>query len=143
MLSAHPLILLSLSVTVNGRVYMHCDHEVFVQAIRHRKKVQVTFFSEGHEGTASRLCGPVFYSPCAAGIDSSCYYLWDFETNADNHFLSLAPSRIVRMELVDESFDLVEFFTCKEQTDGSHCGRGGNSGRAKKEVVDGKNMQEL
>lgn len=122
---------------------MHCDHEIFVQAIQLGRKVKVTFFTGEDQESTSTLCGPVFYSPSAAGIDSGCYYLWNFETSKDNHFLGLAPSKIVRMELVDEPFDLVEFFTCKEQIDRSHHGSGGNSDKTEKEVLDGKNTQEL
>jgi hypothetical protein len=122
---------------------MHRDHEVFLQAIRRRKKVKVTFFSEEPQGTSIRVCGPIFYSPSAGGIDSGCYYFWDFGTDMDNHFLTFAPSRIVSMELVEEPFELVEFFTSKERVDGSHCDNERNSNRTRKEILDGKNMQEL
>lgn len=122
---------------------MHRDHEIFLRAIRRGKKVKVTFFSKEPQGTSVRLCGPIFYSPSVGGIESGCYYLWDFDTDVDNHFLSFAPSRIVSMELAEESFELVEFFTSKEQVDGSHCDNGRNSSRTKKEILDGENMQEL
>ena len=122
---------------------MHRDHEVFLRAIQQRKKVKVTFFSKERHKTSTRLCGPIFYSPSVGGIDSGCYYFWDFGTDVDNHFLTFAPSRIVSMELAEEPFELVEFFTSKERADGSHCDNEPDSNRTRKEMLDGKNMQEL
>jgi len=94
---------------------MHRDHKIFVQAIQDKRKVKLTFLSEERGGDTDRLCGPIFYSAPVAGSDSGCYYLWDFESNTDNHFLGFPPSQIVSMELTEEPFDLVEFFTSRKQ----------------------------
>ncbi|MHC4097748.1 MAG: hypothetical protein ACYSU3_17020 [Planctomycetota bacterium] len=47
------------------------------------------------------------------GSNSDRYYLWDFDSEAENHFLGLLPSRIASMKLAREPFDPVEFFTSK------------------------------
>ncbi|MHC4110786.1 MAG: hypothetical protein ACYSUY_06910 [Planctomycetota bacterium] len=92
---------------------MHRDHDIFAKAIQEKKKVKLTFFANEHDDIRNGLFGPIFYSPSAAGDNPSCYYLWDFESEAGNNFLGLPPSRIASMKLGEEPFDCVEFFTSK------------------------------
>ena len=94
---------------------MHCHHNIFVEAIRDKKKVRLTFLTKERGGKRQKLCGPVFYSASVVEKDLGCYYLWDFESNTGNHFLALSPSQIVSMELTEEPFGLVEFFTSRKQ----------------------------
>ena len=98
---------------------MHCHHNIFVEAIRDKKKVRLTFLSKERSDSTKKLCGPVFYSASVVEKDSGCYYLWDFESNTGNHFLALSPSQIVSVEPTEESFDLVEFFTSGRQISNS------------------------
>ena len=88
---------------------MHRDHDIFIEAIRDKKKVILTFVSKEHCGAEDGLCGPILYSPSCVGDDSDCYYLWNFESVTGKNFLGLPPSQIVRMELTEEPFDPVEF----------------------------------
>ena len=92
---------------------MHRDHNIFAKAIQEKKKVNLTFYSNEHKDTKEGLFGPIFYSDFPVGGSSDCYYLWDFDSEADNNFLGLLPSRIVSMKLAEEPFDPVEFFTSK------------------------------
>ena len=94
---------------------MHCHHNIFVEAIRDKKKVRLTFLSEERGDSTKKLCGPVSYSASVVEKDLGCYYLWDFDSDTGNHFLALSPSQIVSMELTEEPFDLVEFFTSRKQ----------------------------
>ncbi len=115
---------------------MHRDHDIYVKAIRDRKKVKLTFFSNEHGDIGDGLFGPIFYSPSAAGDDSDCYYLWDFESGIGDNFLGLPPSQIARMELTKESFDFVEFFTSRGAISGSESGSGEDLPKTKKEESD-------
>ena len=90
---------------------MHNDHDIFIQAIRQKKKVKMRLPSRERGYKADKLYGPILYSPSVAGVDSGCYYVWDFESGSENHFLGLLPSQIVNMQLTEEPFDPVEFFT--------------------------------
>ncbi|MGB2809886.1 MAG: hypothetical protein WBC22_19255 [Sedimentisphaerales bacterium] len=119
---------------------MHRDHKIFVKAIRERKKVKLAFFQNVRGCIINGLFGPIFYSPSAAGDDSDCYYLWDFESGVGDNFLGLPPSQIVRMELTGESFDFVEFFTSGGAISGSECGSGANLPESKKKESRGKNL---
>ncbi len=112
---------------------MHRNHDIYVKAIRDRKKVKLTFFSNEQGDVGDGLFGPIFYSPSAMGEDSDCYYLWDFERGASDNFLGLPPSQIVRMELTKESFDFVEFFTSRGAISDSECESRVNSSKNKME----------
>lgn len=92
---------------------MHCDHNIFAKAIQEKKKVNLTFYNNAHKDTKEGLFGPIFYSDSHVGGNSDCYYVWDFDSEADNNFLGLLPSRIVSMKSAEEPFDPVEFFTSK------------------------------
>jgi len=108
---------------------MHSDHDIFVQAMRDKRKVKLTFSSKEHGGRADKLCGPVFYSASAGGDDSGCYYLWDFESSSGNHFLVLPPSQIVGIELAEEHFDLIEFLTSGREISDSQYEAGADSAK--------------
>lgn len=115
---------------------MHRDHDIFVEAVRDKKKVILTFVSNEHSDTEDGLCGPILYSPSCVGDDSDYYYLWNFESVTGKNFLGLPPSQIVRMELTKESFDFVEFFTSRGAISGSECGSGADLPKTKKEESD-------
>ena len=90
---------------------MHCDHDVFLRAIRDKKKIELTFVDDERDQNKTKLFGPIKYGTHAAGIDPDCYYVWDFEGKGDNDFLVLAPSEIESIELAEEPFDLLRFFS--------------------------------
>ena len=119
---------------------MHRDHNIFVEAIRTKKKVKLTFYRSNNGDARDGLFGPIFYSAAVAGGDSDCYYLWDFGTGIGNNFLGLSPSQIIRMELTKESFDFVEFFTSRKAISDSECEDGLNLPKAKVEESSGTNL---
>ena len=92
---------------------MHRDHDVFTKAIQEKKKVKLTFYGSESNDTKEGLFGPIFYSPSAAGDDSDYYCLWDFESETGNDFTGLPPSRIASVNLSEQPFDFIEFFTTK------------------------------
>ena len=98
---------------------MHNDHDTFVRAIQEKRKVKLTLPSKEQGCNAEKLCGPIFYSASAEAGGSGCYYLWDFEAVAGNQFLGLLPSQIVGIELAEEPFDLVGFFTAGREISNS------------------------
>jgi len=119
---------------------MHCHHNIFVEAIRDKRKVKLTFLSKERGNKTDKLCGPVFYSASVAEKDSGCYYLWNFESNTGNNFLALSPSQIVSIELTKEHFDLVEFFTSSREISDSQRESGGNLPKTKRKELDGKSL---
>ena len=93
---------------------MHPDHDIFNRAIQEKKKVKLTFYGS-ERSIKERFFGPIYYSASGREHDSDYYYLWDFETETDSDFTGLTSSQIVNMELSDEPFDFVEFFTSKRE----------------------------
>lgn len=92
---------------------MHREHDIFVKAIRDRKRVKLTFFGNEQGDIVDGLFGPIFYSTSSGKEDSSCYYLWNFEGLTGKNLLGLPQSQIISMELTEEPFDFVEFFTSR------------------------------
>lgn len=119
---------------------MHRNHDIFVKAIRGKNKVKLTFFSNENGDIRDGLFGPIFYSPSVAGNDSDCYYLWDLESGNNNNFLGLPPSQVVRMELTNESFDFVEFFTSRRAISDSKWGCGEDLTETTRKGSDGKSL---
>jgi hypothetical protein len=122
------------------KISMHVDHEIFVEAIRNKRKVELTFLSNEDGDKKDKLCGPIFYSASVTGKDSGCYYLRDFDSDSGNHFLGLLPSQIVSTELTEEPFDLVEFFTSPREISDSRLESGGNLPNTKRKELDGKSL---
>jgi hypothetical protein len=100
---------------------MGCQHEVFVRALREKKKVKLTFFSREQGCNAEKVCGPIVYSRPLARDDSDSYYFWDFDSGESEHLLCLSAPQIVSMELAEEPFDVLEFFTSEGEIDDSRC----------------------
>lgn len=98
---------------------MHSDHNIFVQAIKSKKKVKLTFYSEEDGSKLAIQCAPMDYSPARRAKDiSECYYFWcsdeelySFETDKSNRALQMPADRIVGMEPTEDKFDPAEFST--------------------------------
>ncbi len=88
---------------------MHRDHDIFVRAIKDKRRVKLVFLSNTDGNNAEKLCGPMLYSPPAGAGESDWYYLWDFESSTDKHVLGFPSSKIVGMELTKEAFDPAKY----------------------------------
>ncbi|MCP4263070.1 MAG: hypothetical protein GY774_37000 [Planctomycetes bacterium] len=95
---------------------MHCDHNLFVQGIEQKRRLKVTFFGGENLQNLVRECAPLHYSKGQVeGDDLDSYYIWDFETTLDSHFLSLPPSQIIKMELAEGKFDIEDFSSRRQK----------------------------
>ena len=84
----------------------------FIAAIRAKKKVRVTFFSKEDRGILVRKCAPMDYGPSRkTKAKGDRYHVWDYESDAKEHSLSLKPGQIQRIEILEESFEPSEFVT--------------------------------
>jgi hypothetical protein len=82
---------------------MHNDHNVFVQAIKEKRKLLLTC-SRG-EQTQTKLLVPIYYGPETLESISDSYHFWDASADTGECIASLPQSQIARMEISDESFD--------------------------------------
>lgn len=86
--------------------------ENFIQAIRNKNKVRLTFYSKEDGAELERTCAPMDYGPSRRAHDKSDrYHLWDYDSDRQWHTLSLLPEQIVDLEILDELFDPAEFIT--------------------------------
>ena len=94
---------------------MHRDHNIFIRAIKERRKIRLVYFrEEDNSSSQDKLIVPMDYHLGHRATDKSdYYYFWDFEEEeADNGApLILEPDKIVSMNMVEETFDPSEFVT--------------------------------
>ncbi len=86
---------------------MHRDHEIFIQAIKNKKKILIKRRSEPGRDANTKVCCPLFYIP--AGDKSSCghYYIWEDEKGLKGNVLSVKAENIVHIGQTQEPFDPV------------------------------------
>jgi hypothetical protein len=84
---------------------MHDDHNVFVRAIKERRKVRLTYLRGGQKQTETKLLVPVYYGPETLESISDSYHFWDASADAGECIASLPQSKIARMEISEENFD--------------------------------------
>lgn len=85
-------------------------HDDFIRAVNEKKKVRVTFFSKEDNGILHRKCAPMdFGASRRAKEKNERYHLWDYESDKNNHTISLSPQQIQAIEILDEDFDPSEF----------------------------------
>lgn len=85
---------------------MHPDHDVFVQAIQNKRKVQLAFFTD-QQGYASRLCIPLGYKP-ETEEDDGQYCFWYPRDGSRECPFSLSASEIAVMQLAEGEYDPAE-----------------------------------
>lgn len=84
----------------------------FISAIHAKRRIRLTFFSKQDGIILLRLCAPMDFGPSRrAKNKDDRYHLWDYESDASNHVLSLLPEQIHKMEFLDEVFQPGEFIT--------------------------------
>ena len=88
---------------------MQDHYDIFMQAVKERRKVIVTYFSGEYNLHLTKLCVPLRYSPPDAGGESAFYYSWDSEGDVGGRVLALSSSQIIYLELGDETFDPNEY----------------------------------
>ena len=86
----------------------------FIQSIRDKKKVRVTFYSKSDDMEITRLCAPMDYGPSQKKNAKDLrdkFHLWDYESPGENpfHNLSLPSDQIVNIEYTDILFNPGEF----------------------------------
>jgi hypothetical protein len=106
---------------IKGVIFVHRDHDVFLQSVERETKLKLTFFSSKHRRDMLSLCAPLLYSkgPAVSATDAKneleCYYLWDSGAEKGSNFLALSPSEIVSMKLTEDVFHIQELYGHCEQ----------------------------
>jgi hypothetical protein len=84
---------------------MHSRHAVFMEAIKRKRKIRVTFRSESGGAVDACVCGPVYYLSAADDSSAGWYYFWDCAEGGAGKLLRLQTSQIVDMTTREEVFE--------------------------------------
>jgi hypothetical protein len=84
---------------------MHRDHDIFIQAIKGRKKILIKHRDESSRDASTKVYCPLFYVP--AGDKNSCghYYVWKDEKGPKGNVMSVKADSIVHIGQTQEPFD--------------------------------------
>lgn len=86
--------------------------EMFIQSIHSKNKVKITFYSKEDQCNLTRTCAPMDYGPSRRAKEKTDrFHLWDYDSDTEEHTLSLNPEQIVSMETLDDLFEPAEFVT--------------------------------
>lgn len=86
--------------------------EQFIRAIRARRKIRLTFYSKEDVGILIRTCAPMDFGPSRRAKEkNNRFHVWDYDSDARTHTLSLNPEQIVSIEVLEEIFEPSEFIT--------------------------------
>ena len=84
----------------------------FIAAIHSKNKVLVSFHSKEDEQVIDRKCAPMDYGPIRNSKDNDDrFHFWDFESDKKPHPLLLRPEQIVRIKVLQETFEPRTFVT--------------------------------
>jgi hypothetical protein len=84
----------------------------FIAAIHSKTKIELFFYSKEDHSLIQRTCAPMDYGPSRrAKNKDDRFHLWDYDSDEQNHVLSLLPNQILKMEFLTESFSPSEFIT--------------------------------
>jgi len=86
--------------------------ERFIQAIREKRRVKISFYSKEDQSLLIRKCAPMDYGPSRrASQQNDRFHVWDYESDTQKHTLSLNPEQVSNIEVLDETFEPSEFVT--------------------------------
>ncbi|WP_373897812.1 hypothetical protein ACER0A_010775 [Haloimpatiens sp. FM7315] len=86
-------------------------HQKFIQAINQKKLVLLKFDSY-EKGIISRTCVPFDFGPSRRYRDGQDrYHFYDLDSPSSNHNLSILPSQILDIKILDESFEPKNYVT--------------------------------
>ena len=91
---------------------MHADHQVFLDALSAKRRLEVRFLSHKEGREVVRICAPLDYGPLRGSTDTTDrYQLWDLEGKRKPLNLPLAEGDIVSMKPLDEAFEPAAIIT--------------------------------
>jgi hypothetical protein len=86
---------------------MHRDHNIFIQAIKDRKKILIKHRSENDRSASTKVCCPLFYIPARDNGISGHYYFWEDAKGLKSNVMSVKADNIVHIGQTHEPFDPV------------------------------------
>lgn len=90
---------------------MHAAHQVFLDALFAKKRLEVQFRDKTGR-VVTRVCAPLDYGPLRGATDlSDRYQLWDLEGKKKPLNVVVADADLIALKPLDESFDPATIIT--------------------------------
>ena len=87
---------------------MHRDHDIFIQAIKGRKKILIKHRCENSSDASTKVYCPLFYVPSSDKNGCGHYYVWEDEKGLKGNVMSVKADNIVHIGQTHEPFDPVD-----------------------------------
>jgi hypothetical protein len=85
---------------------MHAQHQLFLDAIAHKRRLTVRFVSPKEKKELVRTCAALDYGPLRGNSDGlPRYQLWDLEGKRKPLNIPLLAADILEMTPLEETFD--------------------------------------
>ena len=84
---------------------MHRDHNIFIQAIKGRKKILIKHRTENGSGANTKVYCPLFYIPSSDKDSCGHYYFWEDDKAPKANVVSVKSENIVQFGQTQEPFD--------------------------------------
>ena len=85
-------------------------HEIFINAIHHKKMVKIQINSK-EKGIIERICIPFDFGPSRRNleINPDRYHFYDLDSPDEQHTLSITPDQLLKIEVLEKSFDPADY----------------------------------
>jgi len=93
---------------------MHSQHEIFVEAVRKKRKIIITYFSGTQNLYLTKLLVPLKYISSGSEGGVSHYFFCDLETDTNECLITLPSSMIQFMEVSEDYFDPGDYISNKK-----------------------------
>jgi hypothetical protein len=87
---------------------MHRDHDIFIQAIKGRKKILIKHRCENGPDARTKVYCPLFYVPPSDNSSSGRYYVWEDQKGPKGNVMSVKADNIVHIGQTHEPFEPVD-----------------------------------
>ncbi len=93
---------------------MHSQHEIFVEAVRKKRKIIITYFSGIQNLYLTKLLVPLKYISSGSDGGLSHYFFCDLESDTNECLITLSSSMIQFMDISEDHFDPDDYISKKK-----------------------------
>ncbi|MFO0677675.1 MAG: hypothetical protein U0169_14160 [Polyangiaceae bacterium] len=91
---------------------MHADHPIFLDALAAKRQVEIRFFHAKEKKELVLTCAPLDFGPLRGSTDGlERYQLWDLHGKRKPFNVTVLPSDVKAIRMLDATFDPAEIVT--------------------------------
>ena len=85
---------------------MHADHQVFLDALRDKRQLTISFFDKKENKDRTCTCAPLDFGPLRGQKEPAPHYqLWDMAPKKKPYNITVLPEDVKSMTVLDATFD--------------------------------------